>query len=351
MANVLLPGRRTLLPESPFPNRRVTSVLPVMESWEVESVASSLATTIVNLTPDVNTAYDTVRVRGSSAASNYTEQRSPPINKKSSSAERTRLKRVTWAPLPPLNYESCFGYQLNERNGKRPRSGLKTEINCFRDGTNDKIVLNTNMYPYVMKDIVCPHRGKVYGQYCEILGPKACMSCLETANKRLMEEYHKNTFPTVEVSTTCLVAPKLAEVLLDKSRCHCKNKESIFYQLSKSDSDEPSDVHAYTPESLIRSRNSSRSGNSRQEDDGRVKSRQAREVRCSPQSPRRQTQRASVKRRRDGISPIKSRLQRGEVAKSRFDIESPSPDQCRRENGHRSRQRFRICDSCKMFKL
>ncbi|KAK7483272.1 hypothetical protein BaRGS_00025439 [Batillaria attramentaria] len=58
------------------------------------------------------------------------------------------------------------------------------------------------------------HRG-VTEEYCEILGPGVCSSCIETTNRHIAEEIQRRLFPEIEVTQSCLVVPALTKVMKD----------------------------------------------------------------------------------------------------------------------------------------
>ncbi|XP_067676308.1 uncharacterized protein [Haliotis asinina] len=50
-------------------------------------------------------------------------------------------------------------------------------------------------------------------QYCDILGPGTCSRCIESTNRHIAKVIQKKLFPTIEVSSRCLVVPKLSRSL------------------------------------------------------------------------------------------------------------------------------------------
>ncbi|XP_070581309.1 uncharacterized protein [Ptychodera flava] len=103
----------------------------------------------------------------------------------------------------------------------RQKSALTEQVNWYHQGIHGKTFLTTRKYPYLLRSFKCPHQYGTLGQYCEVLGPKCCTACIEVCNRKMVEEYHKEIFPYIDMTASSLVAPFLAEKLLPKLYCNC----------------------------------------------------------------------------------------------------------------------------------
>lgn len=62
----------------------------------------------------------------------------------------------------------------------------------------------------------CRHSTPFHQQFCDVLGPAVCGTCIEEANKKIADEVQKSSFPSMEFSVTTIVAPKLASILVKR---------------------------------------------------------------------------------------------------------------------------------------
>ncbi|GFN75489.1 hypothetical protein PoB_000199500 [Plakobranchus ocellatus] len=93
-----------------------------------------------------------------------------------------------------------------------------------REGVQDRMISTLSRKPSVVrvpshtslcKPIKCDNHTGCSEEFCEILGPGCCSSCIETTNRQIAEEIQHRLFPEIEVSRRCLVVPKLTKVMKD----------------------------------------------------------------------------------------------------------------------------------------
>ncbi|XP_012946715.1 uncharacterized protein LOC106014175 [Aplysia californica] len=74
-------------------------------------------------------------------------------------------------------------------------------------------VVRVPSHSSLCKHVMCESHNGCSGEFCEILGPGCCSSCIETTNRSIAEEIQRRLFPEIEVSRRCLVKPKLTKVM------------------------------------------------------------------------------------------------------------------------------------------
>ncbi|GFR65980.1 hypothetical protein ElyMa_005545200 [Elysia marginata] len=93
-----------------------------------------------------------------------------------------------------------------------------------REGVQDRMISTLSRKPSVVrvpshtslcKPVKCDSHTGCSEEFCEILGPGCCSSCIETTNRQIAEEIQHRLFPEIEVSRRCLVVPKLTKVMKD----------------------------------------------------------------------------------------------------------------------------------------
>ena len=70
----------------------------------------------------------------------------------------------------------------------------------------------------------CQHNTPLHQQFCDVLGPAVCRTCIEEANKKIADEVQKSSFPSMDFSVTTIVAPKLASILVGGNKTRLPKK-------------------------------------------------------------------------------------------------------------------------------
>ena len=69
--------------------------------------------------------------------------------------------------------------------------------------------VNIKQFPSLHEPISCSNSD----EFCEILGPSSCQDCIENTNRAIGEQLQEMVFPTIDISTSKLIAPKMAKLL------------------------------------------------------------------------------------------------------------------------------------------
>ena len=87
-----------------------------------------------------------------------------------------------------------------------PRKPNFETITKMPSGANSYVSVRTN-------SDFCQRQNRGEGQFCEVLGPSACMKCIESVNRQMATELQSSSFPGLDCSTTSLVGPRLASII------------------------------------------------------------------------------------------------------------------------------------------
>ena len=77
-----------------------------------------------------------------------------------------------------------------------------------REGVQDRMISTLSRKPSVVrvpshtslcKPVKCDSHSGCSEEFCEILGPGCCSSCIETTNRQIAEEIQHRLFPEIEV--------------------------------------------------------------------------------------------------------------------------------------------------------
>ena len=147
------------------------------------------------------------------------------------------LRQKTGSPSV-LNQKRFRRQILSEYKTPRGNSPSYGASNTFCKPTNRRI----SSFSQLLEEVTRPYSSiKIFNkkatkcekpnleakQFCDVLGPIACNSCIEATNKRLARAVERATFPELDCSIESLVAPKLAKALL-------KGQKAIAPTVSKS---------------------------------------------------------------------------------------------------------------------
>lgn len=75
-------------------------------------------------------------------------------------------------------------------------------------------------YPSLQEPVQC----STSDEFCEILGPSACNTCIENTNRHIGEQLQDMVFPTIDITTDKLIAPKLAKLFRDGHKAQIRKK-------------------------------------------------------------------------------------------------------------------------------
>ena len=94
----------------------------------------------------------------------------------------------------------------------RPPTPRKKAFEVVMDGLKrEPSIVYTGNYPMLQEPVRCTASD----EFCEILGPSACQSCIENTNRFIGEQLQHMSFPTINISTEKLVYPKLSKLMKD----------------------------------------------------------------------------------------------------------------------------------------
>lgn len=87
------------------------------------------------------------------------------------------------------------------------------EANPFKlmmaDLQRDPSIVKVNSYPSLSN----PKKCQIGNDFCEVLGPASCSTCIETTNRYIADELQRIMFPKIDMNRVRLVKPKLARVM------------------------------------------------------------------------------------------------------------------------------------------
>ncbi|XP_063401790.1 uncharacterized protein LOC134686013 [Mytilus trossulus] len=87
------------------------------------------------------------------------------------------------------------------------------EANPFKlmmaDLQRDPSIVQVNSYPSLSN----PKKCQIGNDFCEVLGPASCSTCIETTNRYIADELQRIMFPKIDMNRVRLVKPKLARVM------------------------------------------------------------------------------------------------------------------------------------------
>jgi len=116
--------------------------------------------------------------------------------------ENAIMKHFFKAPAPKAHP----GYGM-------PRPQTREE-NPFKlimaDLQRDPSIVKINSYPSLSNPKKCQQDNN---DFCEVLGPAACSTCIETTNRYIADELQRIMFPKIDMTRTRLVKPKLSKVM------------------------------------------------------------------------------------------------------------------------------------------
>ncbi|KAL8559493.1 hypothetical protein ACOMHN_037157 [Nucella lapillus] len=142
-------------------------------------------------------------------------------NNSQQQAERTYVKNC----LLKDNPADTFTHQIMQNFFKAPKGrnrGYGMPRPETRESANKQLVMHLSRKPSFVRvpshvslcqTVRCAHHRGLTEEYCEILGPGCCSSCIETTNRHIAEEIQRRLFPEIEVTQTCLVVPALSKVM------------------------------------------------------------------------------------------------------------------------------------------
>lgn len=133
------------------------------------------------------------------------------------------MKHFFKAPAPKAHP----GYGM-PRPETREENPFKLMIN---DLQRDPSIVKVNKYPALSN----PKRCQNTTDFCEVLGPSTCSTCIEQTNRHIADELQRIMFPKIDMNRTRLVKPKLSRVM----------RQGHFMQVRKKkmgDLDYPDDI-------------------------------------------------------------------------------------------------------------
>lgn len=108
------------------------------------------------------------------------------------------------APRKTLGYGMPRPGTRENNQFKRIMEGLHREPSLVR----------LDNYPDLQMPIGCDRTS----EFCEILGPSSCSTCIENTNRHIGNELQDMLFPTIDMSVNKLIVPKLGKVLREGHR-------------------------------------------------------------------------------------------------------------------------------------
>ncbi|XP_060594891.1 uncharacterized protein LOC132749192 isoform X2 [Ruditapes philippinarum] len=81
-------------------------------------------------------------------------------------------------------------------------------------------IVRIKEYPSLQEPVHCT----TLDEFCEILGPSACNTCIENTNRFIGEQLQDMVFPTIDITADKLIAPKLAKLFRDGHRSQVRKK-------------------------------------------------------------------------------------------------------------------------------
>lgn len=101
-----------------------------------------------------------------------------------------------------------------------PRPPSRVEFQEVMEGIKrEPSIVKIDQYPSLQEPVQC----STSDEFCEILGPSACNTCIENTN-RYIEQLQDMVFPTIDITTDKLRAQKLAKLFRDGHRAQLRKK-------------------------------------------------------------------------------------------------------------------------------
>ncbi|ELU11484.1 hypothetical protein CAPTEDRAFT_193890 [Capitella teleta] len=124
--------------------------------------------------------------------------------------------------LPLLKRAPAYGIPASEDNVRPPK--LADVVRSMMKSKS-----GARLHPSSFRGDRCQQTDAARCQFCEVLGPVTCHSCIELSNRRAARDAEVRVLDDVQCTTTALVAPKLAQLLsgFNEARCsrHADEKQ------------------------------------------------------------------------------------------------------------------------------
>ncbi|XP_063401974.1 uncharacterized protein LOC134686225 isoform X1 [Mytilus trossulus] len=90
-----------------------------------------------------------------------------------------------------------------------PRPDTREDIVEMSDTQEGPSLIKVNSYPSLSN----PQKCQKGHDFCEVLGPASCSTCIETTNRYISDELQRIMHPTIDMNRDKLIKPKLSKVM------------------------------------------------------------------------------------------------------------------------------------------